>query len=218
MFERSTEAYRRVIFAAVYIARRVGSPTIETEHLLLGLLREDKRLAHRFFGSPWAAEKVLNKIERIKPPREKIVGSFELPLSSESKRVLLFAAEEADLLSSKAISTEHILLGLLREEGSLAAQQMSERGLRLLSTREELKRAPHDASVTESFKRERSIPLPDDVTELQNRIKVIKTRLEEAIASNDFSKARLCSDEEGKERDRLYLLYRNHGLTDWIFD
>src|SRR5689334_12397525 len=98
MFEGTTEAYRRVIFAAVYIARRVGSPTIETEHLLLGLLREDKRLAQRFFGSPWAAETVLKKVEIVKPPREKIAGSFELPLSSESKQVLLFALEEAGLL------------------------------------------------------------------------------------------------------------------------
>jgi ATP-dependent Clp protease ATP-binding subunit ClpC len=217
MFEGSTEAYRRVIFAAVYIARRVGSPIIETEHLLLGLLREDKSLAHRFLGSPWAAKTVLRNIERVKPAREKIVGSFELPLSSASKRVLVFAAEEADLLSSNVISTAHILLGLLREERGFAARLLSETGLRLVSTREELRRAPHDSSATESLGRERT-PLPDDVVELQTRIRSIKARVEEAIASNDIEKARLCSDEEGKERDELYLLYKKHGLTDWIFN
>src|SRR6202030_4561248 len=55
MFERYTQKARRVIFGAVYMARRVGSPMVETEHLLLGLLREDKVLARRFLGSPWAA-------------------------------------------------------------------------------------------------------------------------------------------------------------------
>src|SRR5271165_6268432 len=82
MFERYTEKTRRVIHWARYIAARVGSATIETEHLLLGLLREDQSLARRFLGSLWAAEAVLKRVEEIKPPRERIPGSFEVPLSS----------------------------------------------------------------------------------------------------------------------------------------
>lgn len=217
MFERYTQKARRVIFGAVYMARRVGSPMIETEHLLLGLLREDKSLARRFLGSPWAAETLLKKIEQSKPAREKISGSFEVPLSSESKRALAFAAEEADLFSSKSICTQHVLLGLLRGGECLAAKTLSEGGVDLASIREELRRAPHDDSATESFSRERG-PLPEDVVELQTRIRSIKTRIEQAIATNDFSKARSCSDEEAKERDKLYLLYRKYGLTDWIFE
>jgi hypothetical protein len=73
-------------------------------------------------------------------PREKVPGSFELPLSSESKRVLAFAADEADRSSSKSISTEHVLLGLLREEECLAAKTLSEGDVELASTREELRR------------------------------------------------------------------------------
>jgi ATP-dependent Clp protease ATP-binding subunit ClpC len=217
MFERYTQKARRVIFGAVYVARRVGSPMLETEHLLLGLLREDKSLARRFLGSPWAAETVLKKIEQIKPAQEKISGSFEVPLSSESKRALAFAAEEADLFSSKSICTQHVLLGLLREADCLAAKTLSEGGMDLASIREELRRAPHDESATESFFREGG-PLPEDVVELQTRVRSIKTRIEEAIATNDFSKAKSCSDEEAKERDKLYLLYRKYGLTDWIFE
>jgi ATP-dependent Clp protease ATP-binding subunit ClpC len=217
MFERYTQKARRVVFGAVYIARRVGSPMIESEHLLLGLLREDKSLARRFLGSPWAAETLLKRIEQIKAPREKISGSFEVPLSSESKGVLAFAAEEADLFSSESICTEHVLLGLLRERKCLAAKTLSEGGVDLASIREELRRAPHDDSATESFSRERA-QLPEDVVELQTRIRSIKTRVEEAIATNDFSKAQSCSDEEAKERDKLYLLYRQYGLTDWIFE
>jgi ATP-dependent Clp protease ATP-binding subunit ClpC len=94
----------------------------------------------RFLGSPWAAETVLKRIEKIKTAREKVPGSFEPPLSSESKRVLAFAVDEADRSSSKSISTEHVLLGLLREEECLAAKTLSEGDVELASTREELRR------------------------------------------------------------------------------
>jgi ATP-dependent Clp protease ATP-binding subunit ClpA len=217
MFERYTEKTRRVIFAAVFMARRVGSPMIETEHLLLGLLREDKSLARRFLGSPWAAETVLKRVEESKPPREKVAGSFEIPLSSESKRVLALTTEEADLLSSELICTEHVLLGLLREKGCLAAKVLSEIGVELASTREGLSRAPHDISATESFTRERG-PLPEDLVESQARLRAIMTNVKNAIAANDISKAQLYSDEEGKEREKLYRLCRKYGLADWIYD
>jgi ATP-dependent Clp protease ATP-binding subunit ClpA len=140
----------------------------------------------------------------------------DLPLSSVCKRVLLFAAEEADQLSSKKIRTEHLLLGLLRDESCLAAELLHERGVRLVSTREELTRSPHDDSATEKFVRER--PLPEGVVELQARIRSIMSRMEVAIASRDLAKARSCADEERTERDRLRLLYQQHGLSDWIFD
>ena len=113
MFERYSEMARRVIHMSRYMAGRVGSPEIETEHLLLGLLREDKALARRFLGTPWAAEAVWRKIAQSKPVREKLSGPRELPLSRTSKHVLAFAAEEADLLSNKYVCTEHLLLGLL---------------------------------------------------------------------------------------------------------
>jgi ATP-dependent Clp protease ATP-binding subunit ClpC len=54
MFERYTQAARGTIFWARYIASQIGSLEIETEHLLLGVLRTDKTLASRFLGSPWA--------------------------------------------------------------------------------------------------------------------------------------------------------------------
>jgi ATP-dependent Clp protease ATP-binding subunit ClpA len=217
MFERYTEAARRVIHAAVYFARRVGSSSIETEHLLLSVLTRDKSLALRFLGSPWAAEDVWKKIEQHKPAGEKIPGAFEVPLSSETKRVLGFAAEEANLLSSKAVCNEHLLLGLLREDECLAAKTLSAAGVQLASAREELKRIPHDDSTARSFARERR-PLPPEVVELESRIRSIRTRVIEAIAERDFSKALACSEEEGKESDRLYLLCRKLGLADWIFD
>ncbi len=63
MFERYTEKARRVIFFARYEASQFGSPYIETEHLLLGLLREDKGLTNRFMRSHSAVESIRRQIE-----------------------------------------------------------------------------------------------------------------------------------------------------------
>jgi ATP-dependent Clp protease ATP-binding subunit ClpC len=146
MFERYTEKARRVIFFARYEASQFGSPYIETEHLLLGLLREDKALANRFLRSHSSIESVRRQIEGRTTLREKVSTSVDLPLSQECKRVLTYAAEEAERLSHKHIGTEHLLLGLLREEKSFAAEILHERGLRLSTLREELGRSPEKPS------------------------------------------------------------------------
>ena len=132
MFERYTEKARRVIFFARYEASQFGSPYIETEHLLLGLLREDKALTNRFLRSHASVESIRKQIEGHTTIREKVSTSVDLPLSNECKRVLAYAAEEAERLSHKHIGTEHLLLGLLREEKCFAAEILHERGLRLL--------------------------------------------------------------------------------------
>ncbi len=67
MFERYTEKARRVIFFARYEASQYGSPYIETEHLLLGLLREDKALANRFLRSHGSIESIRKKSKRASP-------------------------------------------------------------------------------------------------------------------------------------------------------
>ena len=131
MFERYTEKARRVIFFARYEASQFGSPYIETEHLLLGLLREDKALANRFLRSHASVESIRKQIEGHTTIREKVSTSVDLPLSHECKRVLAYAAEEAERLNHKHIGTEHLLLGLLREEKCFAAEILHERGLRL---------------------------------------------------------------------------------------
>ncbi len=141
MFERYTEKARRVIFFARYEASQFGSPYIETEHLLLGLLREDKALTNRFLRSHASIESIRKQIEGRTTIREKVSTSVDLPLSQECKRVLAYAAEEAERLQHKHIGTEHLLLGLLREDKSFAAEMLHERGLRLSTIREELTRA-----------------------------------------------------------------------------
>ncbi len=148
MFERYTEKARRVIFFARYEASQFGSPYIETEHLLLGLLREDKALANRFLRSQANIESIRKQIEAQTTVREKVSTSVDLPLSTECKRVLAYAAEEAERLGHKHIGTEHLLLGLLREEKCFAAEILHERGLRLGQVRDEIARATSEKTTT----------------------------------------------------------------------
>src|ERR671937_2302165 len=157
MFERYTEKARRVIFFARYEASQFGSPYIETEHLLLGLLREDKALTNRFLRSHASVESIRKQIEGHTTIREKVSASVDLPLSNECKRVLAYAAEEAERLSHKHIGTEHLLLGLLREEKCFAAEILHERGLRLSTIREELARTQQEKAPQQRGNRESSL-------------------------------------------------------------
>lgn len=145
MFDRYTEKARRVIFFARHEASQFGSPYIETEHLLLGLLREDKVLLNRFLQRQPAYENIRREIESHTTIRESVSTSVDLPLSNESRRVLAYAVEEAENLGHKHIGTEHLLLGLLREEKSFGATLLFQRGLRLETTRKAVIEPPSPA-------------------------------------------------------------------------
>ncbi len=152
MFERYTEKARRVIFFARYEASQLGASAIEAEHILLGLLREDKGLTSRLLRSPGVIESMRKEIESRAVVREKVSTSVELPLSPEAKRILSHAAEESERLGNRSIGTEHLLLGLLREENSLAAELLYDRGLRLNAVREELLRASGNERIQQQKK------------------------------------------------------------------
>jgi hypothetical protein len=125
MFERYTELARRTIFFARYEAAVYGSDHIEAEHLLLGILREDKLLAAKL-----SLETAKKHIEsRLKGPVEKISTSVDLPLNAEAKRALHHAASEATDLGDRHIDTVHLALGLLRLETSFAAEILKRAGL-----------------------------------------------------------------------------------------
>jgi ATP-dependent Clp protease ATP-binding subunit ClpC len=146
MFERYTEKARRVVFFARYEASQFGSPYIESEHLLLGIVREDKALTSRFLRSEITS--IRQQVESQTTTREKTSTSVDLPLSTESKSVLAYAGEEAERLAHKYIGTEHLLLGLLREEKCLAAQMLMERGVRLTGGRTRRRKGKNDLQCT----------------------------------------------------------------------
>ena len=136
MFERYTERARRVLFFARYEASQLGSISIETEHLLLGLIREGKGLTSRIFArSHLSLENIRKDVEGRTVFREKVSTSVDIPFSTETKRVLQHAAEEADRLLHSYVGTEHLLIGILREERSVAASILFEKGMRLNSVR-----------------------------------------------------------------------------------
>jgi ATP-dependent Clp protease ATP-binding subunit ClpC len=194
MFEKYTEKARRVIFFARYEASQFGSPYIETEHLLLGLIREDKNLTTRYFPKSNATiQDIRKEIEGRALIREKVSTSVDLPFSEESKRALNTAAEESERLSHKHIGTEHILLGLLREEKSVAAEILREHGLRPGMIREELSRTSSDKhsqnrskeplslvefsrDLTEAASNEALDPLIGRETEIERMIQILCRR------------------------------------------
>ena len=93
---------------------------------------------------------------------------------------------------------------------------MLEHGVRLAETRGELLRVPHNESIQEEFVREQG-PRPKDVAELKSKVDSIRKSMEEAIGSHDFAAANRYSDQESRERDRLFDLYQQYGLLDWIY-
>jgi ATP-dependent Clp protease ATP-binding subunit ClpC len=119
MFERYTEKARRIIFFARYEASQYGSPYIEITHLLFGLLRED-------YGTIRAVSKVepaglRQALEPFCLKREKIATSVDLPMNHPCRRVLGSAAEESERMGHTHIGPEHVLLGVLRENGAEAS-------------------------------------------------------------------------------------------------
>jgi hypothetical protein len=151
LFERFTERARRSIFFARYEASTFGSLEITSEQLLLGVMREDRTLAMEMGAD--AAVAIRKEIEALAPKKERVATSMDLPLSHESKRALAYAAEECERLNQEPIGTPHLMLGLLREETSLAAELLRKHGMTLEKGREIARRwspertAPH-RSVT----------------------------------------------------------------------
>ncbi len=144
MFERYTEMARRVIFFARHEAGHYGSLVIDTEHLLLGLLRVDKHLAARLLG---AAEQIRAEIDKGTPRGERVPPSVTIPLSERVKQILGFAAEEAGRLGHRRVGTEHLFLGVLRSEGSFTAQILATRGVKLEAVRRQLQAGARASGV-----------------------------------------------------------------------
>jgi ketosteroid isomerase-like protein len=147
MFQRFTESARRVIFYARYEASQYGSSYIESEHLLLGLWREDKRLLCHFMDAEGSGDDLRAQIEKRITPREVFSTSIEVPLAHDSKRILTLAMDESDRLGHPHVGTEHLLLGMLSAEGAVAAQILTETGIKPEAVRAQLSKAPLSDAV-----------------------------------------------------------------------
>ena len=153
MFERYTERSRRVIFFARYEALQYGSPVISPEHVLLGLLREDKTLSARYFPyTPTISpEKIRRDIEERIVVRDRMPQSSELHLSADTKRVLVIANEESRMLKQRTVSPEHVLLGIIRHSSSIAAEILAGYGMRPQDVRDQLMRRSNGMTGADLF-------------------------------------------------------------------
>ncbi|MCX7895604.1 MAG: ATP-dependent Clp protease ATP-binding subunit [Thermoanaerobaculum sp.] len=137
MLENFTDRARRTLFFARYEAARAGSAAIESEHLLLGLLREAdevvEQLLQRFGVDGRALQHELGG-----GGRREVAAAGDLPLAEESRRILLLAAHEAEVAGQLGVGNEHIFLGILRLETCLAARMLHAHGITLFAAREEL--------------------------------------------------------------------------------
>jgi hypothetical protein len=193
MFERYTEKARRVVFFARFEASQYGSPYIETEHLLLGLLREDPPLVKRFLGPTNVAADIRAEIESQITRHERISTSVEVPLTNECKVALNLAGEESERLAQRHIGTEHLLLGMLKVEGSLAAKLLRKRGLNPDAIREQLAKTPGSFSLL------RALPEPSRgaITTLESFLCGLKSLKAEELISF-FAKNAVFIDAAGK--------------------
>src|SRR6266404_1902163 len=139
MSNRFTERAQRVILIAQEEAKRLNHDYVGTEHILLGLIA---------LGEGVAAQVLANlgvDLRRVRAEIEKIVGTGdnvmllgEIPFTPRAKKVLELAVEEAQNMGHSHVGTEHLLLGLIREEEGVAAQVLENLGVRLDVVREEV--------------------------------------------------------------------------------
>ena len=138
MFEKYNEKARRALFFARYEASKLGSRVIESEHILLGVLREGEEIIKEIFSRfNIKPEQIRREVEGDRLFVDRISSSAELPLSDESKKILAYAAHEAESMLHQYVGTEHLMIGILRVESSTAARILTAKGLNVYGVREE---------------------------------------------------------------------------------
>ncbi|MDK1030567.1 MAG: Clp protease N-terminal domain-containing protein, partial [Planctomycetia bacterium] len=139
MFERFTDRARKVMALAQQEAQRFNHEFVCTEHVLLGLVKEGSGVAANVLRSlDVDLKKVRFEVEKLVKSGPDMVTMGKLPHTPRARKVIEYAIEEARHLGHNYVGTEHILLGLLREQDSVAAQVLMNLGLRLDEVRMEV--------------------------------------------------------------------------------
>lgn len=150
MGTRFTDRAQRVILIAQEEAKRLNHDYVGTEHILLGLIALSEGRASQVFRNLGIdSKKVRSEIENMVGPGDNMLLLGELPFTPRAKKVLEFAVEEAQQMSHSYIGTEHILLGLIREEEGVASRVLENLGLRLETVRKEILIVLGEAEPTE---------------------------------------------------------------------
>ena len=139
MYERFTDRARKVMQYAKQEAQKFNHEYIGTEHILLGLVREGSGVAANVLQNMAIELKKLRlEVEKMVASGPELVSVGQLPFTPRAKKVIEFAFEEAKSLGHNYIGTEHLLLGLLREEEGIAARVLQHSGVKLDEVREEV--------------------------------------------------------------------------------
>ena len=129
MFERFTEQARQVVVLAQDEARQLKHNYIGTEHILLGLLREKEGLAGQALEVlDITVEEMRAQVARVVGPGDEVMTGQMIPFTPRAKKVLELALSEARSLGHNYIGTEHIMLGLVRENDGVAARILADLG------------------------------------------------------------------------------------------
>src|ERR671916_1934672 len=133
-----TDRVRKVLAMAREEAIRLQHDYVGTEHILLGLIREGEGVAAAVLNNLNVdLDQVQEKVEESVRRGKATIALGELPYTSRAKKVLEFAMAEARELNHSYVGTEHLLLGLLREEKGIAAQVLTDTGVNLEAARAE---------------------------------------------------------------------------------
>src|ERR1700728_3053671 len=152
MYERFTDRARKVMQLANQEAQRFNHEYIGTEHILLGLVKEGSGVAANVLKNlDIDLRKIRLEVEKIVQSGPDMVTMGKLPQTPRAKKVIEYSIEEARNLNHNYVGTEHLLLGLLREQEGVAAQVLMNLGLKLEDVREEvLNLLGHNMATEES--------------------------------------------------------------------
>lgn len=139
MYERFTDRARNIMQLANEEARRLNHEYIGTEHLLLGLVAEGSGVAAAVLKSlDVSLRKIRLEVEKIAVGGPEFAAADRLPQTPRAKQAIVFAMEEARSLNHNYVGSEHILLGLLREQEGVAAAVLMKLGVTLDAARQEV--------------------------------------------------------------------------------
>ncbi len=173
MFEMFTDRSRRVILHSREEAEKLMQPFIDTEHILLGLLKEKTGTVAEIFIKRGINLNVLIKdIKNISEGRQNLLIKGSLPFGPLARRALEFSMEECRFLGGKYVNPEHLLLGLLREERGKAFSILKRLGFELNAMRDEVKSLSRNQNKTSKSATPTIDEFGKDLTELAKNSKL----------------------------------------------
>jgi hypothetical protein len=185
VFERFTERGRQVVVLAQDEARALRHNYIGTEHLLLGLLREEEGLAARVLESlDITVEEVRAQVARIVGEGDEPLVAGQIPFTPRAKKVLELALREALSLGHPYLGTEHLLLGLIRENKGVAARILLDFDADADKIRNEVMRALSEPGRQKWEDR------------LREQIEKVRAEREAAIEAHEYEKGARLRDVE----------------------